>query len=190
MISIYLLLDSKKAIHYSQLWASILNNAWGVEPYMERLYWRLNRRWVLSLLSLLILHPRPCSLISWNRAFYWCPDAVLDLWKMYMLQLYRKCWWQVYDKIWLLFFAQSEIRTSHDRVSLVTVGEKLTSFISIYSHFLDSLSTFTSLWLWSYCCQYLEDFLFPTPLEVGKNWSTSVCETPGKSLNKEFNHVM
>ena len=48
--------------------------------------------------------------------------------KKYRLQLHRKCWAQVCDKIWLLFFAQSENGTSHKRPRAVTVGKRLPCF--------------------------------------------------------------
>jgi len=48
--------------------------------------------------------------------------------KKYRLQLHTKCWAQVCDKIWLLFFAQSENGTSHKRPRVVTVGKRLPCF--------------------------------------------------------------
>lgn len=113
--SMNLSLDSKKVTPWS-----IMHE--GLRPGMEILDGRLNRRWRVCLLSLPLSYPRP--LLSWFSEIGQLIDVPWPL-KKYRLQLHRKCWAQVCDKIWLLFFAQSENGTSHKRPRAVAVGKRL-----------------------------------------------------------------
>ena len=56
--SMYLLLDSKNATPYSPAWLIMYE---GLRLGMERVCWRLNRKWIVSLLSLPLLYPSPWS---------------------------------------------------------------------------------------------------------------------------------